>query len=435
MLDPNEGSSIVHALQNKHRNKRRLQREKESIPTQVLVRKGPNFFELRDKTPEEINADIAAAAKAKAEKKGLDEAAAAAAAQAAVKKAEEDAKKGFGWTGAVAGNDGSAPTTEGAPIGDSLQFDSVGYDKLQKRSKEVRHWRSKLNAVTNKNLEARRRCKELKQAYLESSKLAASRNPGAHQAVKSAKEEDDALLQQLLKKDMTPMAARNEVKKQRGLKNQVKHTGVRQRALGELAATQKRAEESPADSFSDLPRALQEYACACQAAATARRALASVSKKLETAHSREKVFRNRLLNVQQLRSRQRLQRDLVEVMRNRREMPSIAAHPMEGNIYEWHANILGSAPYYEGLVLHCILRFPKNYPHTSPRVELCTPIDHKNVYGSWICLDMLESQWYPDNWRDSTSDQFVSDLALGQCMSACVQSQLDNLGLTFWHTF
>jgi ubiquitin-protein ligase len=64
--------------------------------------------------------------------------------------------------------------------------------------------------------------------------------------------------------------------------------------------------------------------------------------------------------------------------------------------------------YYEGVVLHCVLTFPKNYPHTSPKVRLCTPIGHKNVYGSWVCLDMLETQWWPNDRRsESTSDQYT----------------------------
>ena len=40
-----------------------------TLPTLVIVRKGPNFFELQDKTTE-IDADVAAAAGAEAEKKG-----------------------------------------------------------------------------------------------------------------------------------------------------------------------------------------------------------------------------------------------------------------------------------------------------------------------------------------------------------------------------
>ncbi len=37
------------------------------------------------------------------------------------------------------------------------------------------------------------------------------------------------------------------------------------------------------------------------------------------------------------------------------------------------------------------LRFPDTYPAAPPNVRLCTPIsNHPNVFGDWICLDMLK---------------------------------------------
>jgi ubiquitin-protein ligase len=37
-------------------------------------------------------------------------------------------------------------------------------------------------------------------------------------------------------------------------------------------------------------------------------------------------------------------------------------------------------PYF-GCIFHCILKFPENYPTSPPRVFLCTPVPHPNVFG------------------------------------------------------
>lgn len=69
----------------------------------------------------------------------------------------------------------------------------------------------------------------------------------------------------------------------------------------------------------------------------------------------------------------------------------VTAMPLETNMMEWHANITGplGTPY-ENVVFHLVLKFPSSYPRKPPTVRICTRILHPNVYGNWVCLDMLE---------------------------------------------
>lgn len=63
------------------------------------------------------------------------------------------------------------------------------------------------------------------------------------------------------------------------------------------------------------------------------------------------------------------------------------AVPMEDNIMEWHANI--STPLHEGVVFHFIIEFTDKYPKVAPKVKVCNGIDHPNVFGEYLCLDIL----------------------------------------------
>lgn len=36
------------------------------------------------------------------------------------------------------------------------------------------------------------------------------------------------------------------------------------------------------------------------------------------------------------------------------------------------------------------VEFPSTYPAQPPRVKLLTKISHPNVYGDWLCLDMIK---------------------------------------------
>ena len=55
---------------------------------------------------------------------------------------------------------------------------------------------------------------------------------------------------------------------------------------------------------------------------------------------------------------------------------------------------------------HFTITIPEQYPTKAPRARLCTYMDHPNVYGAWICLDMLEDQWIPDSRTQSKADKY-----------------------------
>eukprot|EP01125_Pyxidicula_operculata_P022010 TRINITY_DN8834_c0_g1_i1.p1 TRINITY_DN8834_c0_g1~~TRINITY_DN8834_c0_g1_i1.p1 ORF type:complete len:1235 (-),score=323.08 TRINITY_DN8834_c0_g1_i1:121-3825(-) len=85
----------------------------------------------------------------------------------------------------------------------------------------------------------------------------------------------------------------------------------------------------------------------------------------------------------------RLMKDLKEVENN--PVYNVAAVPLDSDLFEWHCNISGPpGTVYEGIIFHLILKFPTNYPCSPPNVKICSKMYHPNVYGSWVCLDMLE---------------------------------------------
>merc|ERR1719474_1809318 len=96
------------------------------------------------------------------------------------------------------------------------------------------------------------------------------------------------------------------------------------------------------------------------------------------------------MNPSKRRALKRLQRDLVEL--ERANLTSIAAIPLDKNFFEWHVNIKATEGVYAGIYLHLILTFPDSYPNNPPRVQLCTTIEHPNVFYGYICLSMLRNE-------------------------------------------
>merc|ERR1719201_2899694 len=83
----------------------------------------------------------------------------------------------------------------------------------------------------------------------------------------------------------------------------------------------------------------------------------------------------------------RLQRDLIEL--EQANLSSIAARPLEHNLFEWHVNIQPADGVYSGVYFHLVMIFPEQYPSMPPDIKIKTPIAHPNVYGEWLCLSML----------------------------------------------
>jgi len=69
----------------------------------------------------------------------------------------------------------------------------------------------------------------------------------------------------------------------------------------------------------------------------------------------------------------------------------VTARPLENDLFTWHANIRGPVKTpYEGGVFHLELKFPKSYPNHPPTIRLFTNLPHPNVFGNYICLDILQ---------------------------------------------
>ena len=91
----------------------------------------------------------------------------------------------------------------------------------------------------------------------------------------------------------------------------------------------------------------------------------------------------------------RLQKELDDIKKN--DIPNLSAGPINGNLFEWDAVILGpiSTPY-EGGVFNLNISIPSNYPFKPPIVIFKTKIYHPNINSSGsICLDILKNQWSP----------------------------------------
>eukprot|EP01090_Pellita_catalonica_P001542 TRINITY_DN11301_c0_g1_i2.p1 TRINITY_DN11301_c0_g1~~TRINITY_DN11301_c0_g1_i2.p1 ORF type:complete len:1221 (-),score=297.78 TRINITY_DN11301_c0_g1_i2:66-3446(-) len=92
-------------------------------------------------------------------------------------------------------------------------------------------------------------------------------------------------------------------------------------------------------------------------------------------------------------------KDFVEIRRN--ALPTLNARPMKDNIFEWHANMVAASDtLWGGLIFHLIMEFPYDYPFSPPKVIMCNQIDHPNIFGKYICLDMLEQGgWSTDEQK------------------------------------
>jgi ubiquitin-conjugating enzyme E2 D/E len=89
----------------------------------------------------------------------------------------------------------------------------------------------------------------------------------------------------------------------------------------------------------------------------------------------------------------RLQKELIDMQKD--DTPNLSAGPINGNLFEWDAVILGpiGTPY-EGGVFNLSISIPSNYPFKPPIVIFKTKIYHPNINSTGnICLDILKNQW------------------------------------------
>lgn len=86
-----------------------------------------------------------------------------------------------------------------------------------------------------------------------------------------------------------------------------------------------------------------------------------------------------------------------------------SAEPLENDISVWHANICVESL---KIVFHFEIRYPSNYPNAAPKVKPFTTIRHPNVFGDYICLDILTMSEETSNtpYRGWTSAYTISSL-------------------------
>lgn len=87
----------------------------------------------------------------------------------------------------------------------------------------------------------------------------------------------------------------------------------------------------------------------------------------------------------------RLMRDAQEIQKNHLPTVGVTARPLDHDMYLWHANLKGpEGTPYEGGVFHVEMKIPTSYPHHPPQIRLLTKVPHPNIFGDYICLDMLK---------------------------------------------
>lgn len=98
---------------------------------------------------------------------------------------------------------------------------------------------------------------------------------------------------------------------------------------------------------------------------------------------------NKLDNMKQS-ALKRLMRDYIEMRTNK--IDGIDAYLVsDDNLFEWHVNI--DAPqeywYYQNKKFHLTILFDQMYPLRPPKIRAVSPLPHPNIFGEYICLDLL----------------------------------------------
>lgn len=99
----------------------------------------------------------------------------------------------------------------------------------------------------------------------------------------------------------------------------------------------------------------------------------------------------------------RLMRDYKEIYQN--PIEGVVATPIgDSNIFEWHVNIKGPDDcwYYKDTVIHLEITFGPLYPLRPPEIVVKTSIPHPNIFGEYICLDLL-SDYYDESTNSASS--------------------------------
>ena len=126
----------------------------------------------------------------------------------------------------------------------------------------------------------------------------------------------------------------------------------------------------------------------------------------------------------------RLMRDLKEWSKCKDEFPCIEACPLDDNILEWHCNICPDSGDFKNIIFHLIINFDSTYPSRAPQVQLCTTIPHPNVFGGWICLDMIK-RYDIGRYQGWTAAYSVTSILMQLQSFLFQQTRVDQMGYGF----
>jgi len=99
------------------------------------------------------------------------------------------------------------------------------------------------------------------------------------------------------------------------------------------------------------------------------------------------------MSIKQKRAQRRLGKEYALLQQS--PLENCAASPKlneSGDVvdmFTWHVNISSTSPELEGVPFHFVMTFPSDYPDHAPKVKAKTYLAHPNVFGDYICLDIL----------------------------------------------
>lgn len=105
---------------------------------------------------------------------------------------------------------------------------------------------------------------------------------------------------------------------------------------------------------------------------------------------RDTALLNSMVNKNKSWAMRRLMKDLKEIEEDSVPTVGVTARPTDKDLFTWRGNLRGpDGTPYQGGVFHIEIKFTELYPSEPPTIRLMTPLTHPNVFGTSICLDML----------------------------------------------